>query len=90
VFSPDGKQIAFTSMRDGKPQIYLVNADGTGLRRVSNNQFSDFSPTWSPDGRWIAFASNRDGTTNVFMMDTSGGNITQLTKTGGDHPVWSR
>lgn len=90
AFSPDGKQIAFTSVRDGKPQIYIVNADGTGLRRVSNNQFSDFSPTWSPDGRWIAFASNRDGTTNIFMMDTSGGNVTQLTKTGGDHPVWSR
>lgn len=90
AFSPDGKQVAFTSMRDGKPQIYVVNVDGTGLRRVSNNEFSDLSPTWSPDGRWLAFTSTRGGQPNIFMMDLSGGNVTQLTKNGGDHPVWSR
>lgn len=90
AWSPDGKLLAFTSMRDGKSQIYVVNADGTGLRRVSNNQFADFTPTWSPDGRWLAFASNRDGMTNIFMMDVSGGNVTQITKSGGDHPIWSR
>ena len=90
AFSPDGKQIAFTSMRDNKPQIYVVNIDGTGLRRVGDNQFSDFSPTWSPDGRWIAFTSTRGGQPNIYMMDLSGGNVTQLTKTGGDHPAWSR
>ena len=90
VWSPDGKLIALASTRDGKSQIYVMNADGSGLRRVSDNQFSDFSPTWSPDGRWIAFASTRGGANNIYMMDVSGGNVTQLTKTGGDRPVWSR
>ncbi|MDE3088785.1 MAG: PD40 domain-containing protein, partial [Chloroflexota bacterium] len=86
---PDGKQIAFTSTRDGRPQIYVMNADGSAVRRVSQGAFADFSPTWSPEGKWLAFASTRDGSTNVFMMDLNGNNVTQLTKGGGDHPIWS-
>lgn len=90
VWSPDGKQIAFTSKRDGNQQIYLMNADGSGVHRVSQNSFADFSPTWSPDGNWIAFASTHNGpTADVYMMDVHGNNVTQLTKGGGDHPVWS-
>ena len=89
AWSPDGKTLAFTSTRDGNSQIYVVNADGSGLRRVSNSAFNEFSPTWSPDDRWIAFASTRNGQTDIYMMDLSGGNVTPLTKTGGDHPTWS-
>lgn len=89
AWSPDGKQLAFASTRDGRLQIYLVNIDGTGLRRISNSPFNDFSPTWSPDGKWLAFASTRNGQTDIYMMDTNGGNVTPLTKTGGDHPTWS-
>lgn len=90
VWSPDGKLIAFTSTRDGRPQIYVMNSDGTSVRRLSASQFAEFSPTWSQDGNWIAFTSFRDGTANVFMMDANGGNVTQVTKGGGDHPIWSR
>lgn len=89
AWSPDGKTVAFTSTRDGRSQIYVVNADGSGLRRVGNSPYNDFSPTWSPDGKWIAFASTRNGQTDIYMMDIAGGNITALTKTGGDHPTWS-
>jgi TolB protein len=67
-----------------------MNADGTGLRRLSQGNEKDFSPSWSPDGNWIAFASSRGGQTNIYMMDTRGGSVTQLTKTGADHPAWSR
>ncbi len=88
VWGPDGKLIVFASTRDGRPQIYLMNADGSGLRRVSNGQADDFSPTWSPDGNWIGFVSTRDGGGNIYIMDTFGANIKQLTS--GDHPVWSR
>jgi TolB protein len=90
IWSPDGKLIAFTSNRNGKPQIYVMNADGSGLRRVSQGDAPDFSPTWSADGNWIAFASLRDNATDIYMMDLTGGNVTRLTKTGGDHPIWSR
>ncbi len=89
AWSPDGKQIAFTSTRDGRPQIYVMNADGTNQHRVGNSIYADFSPTWSPDGKWIAFASTRNGQTDIYMMDTNGGNSVALTKTGGDHPAWS-
>lgn len=88
VWSPDGKLIAFTSTRDGRPQIYVMNADGSGLRRISNGQADDTSPTWSPDGNWIGFVSNRDGGGNIYMMDAFGGNAKRLTN--GDHPTWSR
>ncbi len=90
AWSPDGKQIAFTSTRGGRPQIYVMDADGKNLRRVSQGDTSDFSPTWSPDGNWIAFASFRGGSTDIYMMDLNGANVTRLTKTGGDHPTWSR
>jgi len=48
------------SDRDGGPQIYKMNADGTGLTRLTNNAALDTEPAWSPDGTKIAFASTRD------------------------------
>jgi Tol biopolymer transport system component len=90
AFSPDGKQIAFTSTRDGRQQIYVVNADGTALRRVSQSTVNDWSPTWSQDGNWIAFTSTRQGSTDIYIMDTHGGNVKRMTTTGGDRPVWSK
>jgi TolB protein len=89
VWSPNGKLIAFTSNRDGRPQIFVMNADGTNLRKLSQGDTPDFEPTWSPDGNWIAFASVRNNSTDIYMMDVNGGNVTRLTTTGGDRPVWS-
>lgn len=90
VFSPDGKSIAFASNRDGGQwRIYVINADGTNLRRLTSGPM-DLTPTWSPDGNWIAFASTRGGQFDIWMVDIHGGNLTQITKTGGDHPTWTR
>jgi TolB protein len=55
VWSPDGRTIAFESLRDGDREIYVVNADGSGQRRLTRNPARDFAPAWSPDGRRIAF-----------------------------------
>ena len=50
VFSPDGSRIAFMSMRDGNSELYVMNRDGSGVRRLTNNPAIDITPTWSPTG----------------------------------------
>src|SRR5581483_4213871 len=54
-------KIAFTSDRDGRYQLYVMNADGTGQSRLTTDAGNDAGPAWSPDGTKIAFTSNRDG-----------------------------
>jgi len=59
-FSSDGKQIAFTSWRDGDPEIYVMQNDGSNVRRLTNHPAFDSYPVFSPDGTQIAFQSNRE------------------------------
>jgi TolB protein len=66
-----GSQIAFTSERDGNPEVYVMDADGGGLRRLTRHAGYDGSPSWSPDGR-IAFSSSRGGRSGVYIMDSHG------------------
>ena len=80
AWSPDGKRIAFYSERDGNAEIYLMNADGTGLTRLTRTSADEGYPAWSPDGRTISFDSDRDGNFDVFAMDADGGNIRPLTR----------
>jgi TolB protein len=65
AWSPDGRQIVFdagsapqTQRHDHK--LYLVNADGSGLKQITYEQTNDIEPVWSPDGRWLAFHRNCD------------------------------
>ena len=48
AWSPDGRQIAFYSERDGNWEIYLMNADGSGLTRLTDNPANDWFPSWAP------------------------------------------
>lgn len=61
VFSPSGKRIAFASNTDGNYEIYIMNADGTGLLRLTRDAAEDIAPHWSPDETKIVFSSNREG-----------------------------
>ena len=90
-FSPDGKLIAFASNRDGRTEIYLMNADGTGVRRLTNNNADDDCPAWSPDGKLIAFQSTRDGQTEIYVMEADGSNQTNITNSPAEEtrPAWS-
>ncbi|MGH2830636.1 MAG: TolB family protein [Actinomycetota bacterium] len=77
-----GDRIAFTSTRDGNNEIYVMNTDGTGPTRLTNNPAFDFEPTWADHGASIFFASNRDGGDfDIFAMTSSGMNQTNLTPT---------
>ena len=71
AWSPDGRHIAFSSRRDDNWDIYLMEADGTNLRRLTNSEFNE-SPAWSPDGRRIAFSSFRDGNWDIYVMEGAG------------------
>lgn len=57
----DGKQIVFRSTRDGNKEIYLMNSDGTNVRRITNDPANDTMPSISPNGDMIAFTSTRAG-----------------------------
>ena len=88
-------QIAFVSNRAGGGvyQIYLMNADGTGVvQQLSSLSFaSDFEAAWSPDGTKIVFVSTRDGNYEIYAMNADGTNPTRLTTnpaTDSD-PAWS-
>ena len=68
TFSPDGNRIAFTSNADGNMEIYVMNADGSGMIRVTRDRGEDTSPAWSPDGRRIIFSSNRSGRYAIYEV----------------------
>ena len=71
-------KIAFVSDRDGNAEIYLMNADGSGQTRLTNNSVRDDYPTWSPDGRTIAFVRQNSGTYSINLMNADGTNVRQI------------
>ena len=85
-FSPDGKRIAFTSDRGGGDNIWLMNADGSDKRQLTQEDFRLLnSPDWSPDGRFIAarkhFTTERSlGTGEVWLYHVGGGSGVQVVK----------
>ncbi len=84
-FSPDGKQILFSVtesfLKEGKTnsEIYVMNADGSGLRRLTNNPAADYSPSWMPDGKSTLFISTRKEGAQVWRMPVDGGEPEQIT-----------
>ena len=89
--APAAGKIVFTSSRDGNAEVYVVDADGSGLRRLTDNPASDFFFAWSPDSSHIAFLSNRDGNQDIYVMNADGTGQTNLTKNPADNydPAWS-
>jgi hypothetical protein len=78
-YSPDGTRIAFSSNADGNPDIYVMNADGSGIKQLTDNSAIDWNPSWSPDGTKIAFTSGRDGDFDVYVMNADGSNTINVT-----------
>ncbi|MBE2200249.1 MAG: PD40 domain-containing protein [Anaerolinea sp.] len=84
-------RVVFSSNRDGDYEIFVMNADGSGLQQLTHNGANDVNPVWSPDGSQIAFQSYRDGQAEVYVMDANGSNQQRLTAHGNydGEPTWS-
>ena len=101
VWSWDGTRIAFNSTRDDptctptallcKNEIYVMNADGSDVRRITLNAADDYYPTWAPDGRRLAFVSERDGRPQIYTMNVDGSNVVRITNSAGSDtwPAWN-
>jgi serine/threonine-protein kinase len=73
AWSPDGNRIAYASDVEGNRDIYVMNKDGSGITRLTDDPREDVYPTWSPDGRQIAFMSRREsGINEIFIMNDDG------------------
>jgi len=81
--SPDGRQVAFMSQRDGNWEVYVVDIDGSNLRRLTDSPANDGLPTWSPGGDHIAFVTDREGSWAVWVMRPDGSDQRQLFALGG-------
>ncbi len=74
--SPDGKQIAFMSNRDGNHEIYVMGIDGSNQKRLTSNDVRDSIPTWSPDGSQIMYTSHDvDGNAHIYIMNKDGSSM---------------
>jgi Tol biopolymer transport system component len=99
VWSPDGRQIAFVSTRDGNREIYLMAVDGQNVVNLTRHPADDWTPAWSPDGSQLAFSSFRAGSWEIYLLDTAcfsepescPDSLTQFTTNGNGNlaPVWS-
>jgi len=91
--SPDGKRIAFSasSPASRQSQVYVVNADGTGVKLRTPAAPSYFHG-WSPDGKWLAFVGRRNEKFELFRVSVDGGDEQRLTSAGAydDGPEYSR
>jgi Tol biopolymer transport system component/pimeloyl-ACP methyl ester carboxylesterase len=89
-WSPDGTRIAFGSDHEGFRAIYVMDADGSNLQRLSQTSAGENCPDWSPDGERIVFASWRDGDGEIYVMDADGGNLQKLTDNRfvDEFPAW--
>lgn len=103
AWSPDGSRLVFTSPCRGRgdfldgaysdSSLFMMNADGTGIKQLMNVPGADFDPDWSPDGKKIAFTSLRDGNKQIYTLDVDSLAVTRLTNLDvnieNSEPGWS-
>jgi Tol biopolymer transport system component len=90
AWSPDGSEIAFNRYTNGRQDVYVMRADGSGIRQLTTDGSSS-SPGWSPDGATIVFARETPGHADIYTMQRDGTDVTRLTHDALREytPVWS-
>lgn len=78
-WSNDGSRILFQSNRTGTWQVYIMNRDGSGLTRVTDDRFNNNFVDWSPDNQLVAFVSDRDGNEEIYLCKPDGSGLRRLT-----------
>jgi serine/threonine protein kinase/Tol biopolymer transport system component len=89
AIAPNGRQFAFPVRRGGVTRLHVMNADGSGVRQITEELDVRGSPAWSPDGQWIVVAVNRDGQPALFKLPINGGAPVLLVQGFALDPVWS-
>ncbi|HYG36260.1 MAG TPA: hypothetical protein VEC99_15820 [Clostridia bacterium] len=90
--SPDGSKVAMILSKDGWTDLYVCNADGSGLKRLTKSRQDESSPCWSPDGQWICYASKDKERRALRKISPSGGESQIIPTVGGGNPTepdWS-
>ena len=81
-WSPNGREIVFTSGRAGTPQLYIMSVDGTDVRRITFEGSYNASPNWSPRGDRIVFVSQVKGLFKIATVNPDGSDFRLLTTAG--------
>lgn len=89
-YAPSGKEIVFSSDREGRPALYVMNDKGGEIRRISQGTGSYLTPVWSPRGDYIAFTKQEGGTFSIGVMRPDGSGERVLTAGFyNEGPTWS-
>jgi TolB protein len=93
-WSPDGTRIAFSAVVNGRPDLFIMNADGSGLSNITHHPSGDAAPSWSPDGLRLAFSSDRDGPfDDIYVVTLETGEVIRVTLqtdwVSNEQPTWS-
>ncbi len=78
-WSPDGKRISFISSRGGSFDLWMMDADGTNLTRLTDHPANDYDPIWMPDGQSLIFSSERDSRSDLYRLWLKDRRIDRLT-----------
>jgi TolB protein len=82
AWSPDARQFVLSLSRDGGTQLFSMNRDGSGLKRLTQSNAIDTEATFTADGRTIYFVSDRGGGPQIYRMPAGGGNAERVTFSG--------
>jgi hypothetical protein len=78
-FSPDGKKVAFSGMRNGVTDVFVLDLDSRAITNVTKDSFADYAPTWTPDGQALVVTTRVSGNEKLFRVGVADGKRTQIT-----------